>query len=124
MDPGNTDIHHQIAAILLDAGRPDEAAAALMEGVVLTADNGLRNELLRLYQGGLDRLGCATMLIPGNTALNPGCETVRRHLCAAAVGTIRLRLETGRGDLADSMRQTALKDFHCTPESLEDRAKQ
>ena len=95
-----------------------------MEGVVLTTDTGLRNELLRLYQGGLDRLGCATMQVPGNTALNPACETVRRHLCAASVGTIRLRLETGRQDLADAMRQTALKDFHCTPESLEDHGKQ
>ena len=124
MDPGNTELHHRIAAILLEQGRADEAAAALMEGVVLTTDTGLRNELLRLYQGGLDRLGCATMAVQGNTALNPGCETVRRHLCAASVGTIRLRLETGRQDLADAMRQTALTDFHCTPESLEDGGRQ
>jgi tetratricopeptide (TPR) repeat protein len=123
-DPANTEIHHQIAAILLEQGRGDEAAAALMEGIVLTADTGLRNELLRLYQGGLDRMGCATMQVPGNTALNPGCETVRRHLCAASVGTIRLRLETGRPDLADAMRQTALKDFHCTPESLDEHGRQ
>jgi hypothetical protein len=119
MEPGNTEIHHQIAAILLDQGRADEAAAALMEGVVLTTDTGLRNELLRLYQGGLDRLGCATMPIQGNTALNPACETVHRHLCAASVGTIRLRLETGRQDLAETMKQTAMKDFHCTAEELE-----
>ena len=124
MDPGNTELHHRIAAILLEQGRADEAAAALMEGVVLTTDTGLRNELLRLYQGGLDRLGCATMAVQGNTALNPGCETVRRHLCAASVGTIRLRLETGRQDLADAMRQTALTDFHCTPESLEEGGRQ
>jgi tetratricopeptide (TPR) repeat protein len=124
MDPGNTELHHRIAAILFEQGRADEAAAALMEGVLLTTDTGLRNELLRVYRGGLDRLGCATMAVQGNTALNPGCETVRRHLCAASVGTIRLRLETGRQDLADAMRQTALTDFHCTPESLEDGARQ
>ena len=57
-----------------------------MEGVLLTTDTGLRNELLRLYQGGLDRSGCATMPIQGNTALNPACDMVHRHLCAAAVG--------------------------------------
>jgi hypothetical protein len=34
-------------------------------------------------------------------------------LCAAAVGTMRLRVETGRQDLADAMRQTALTDFRC-----------
>jgi tetratricopeptide (TPR) repeat protein len=118
MDPGNTEIHHQIAAILLDQGRADEAAATLMEGVVLTTDTGLRNELLRLYQTGLDRSGCATMAVPGNTALNPACEIVHRHLCAASVGTIRLRLDTGRRDLAETMKQMAMKDFHCTAEEL------
>ena len=119
MEPGNTEIHHQIAAILLDQGRADEAAAALMEGVLVTTDTGLRNELLRLYQGGLDRLGCATMPVQGNTALNPACDIVHRHLCAASAGTIRLRLETGRPDLAETMKQTALKEFNCTAEELE-----
>jgi protein O-mannosyl-transferase len=119
MEPGNAEIHHQTAAILLDEGRADEAAAALMEGVLVTTDTGLRNELLRLYQGGLDRAGCATMAVQGNTALNPACEIVHRHLCAASAGTIRLRLETGRPDLAETMKQTALKDFGCPVEQLE-----
>jgi tetratricopeptide (TPR) repeat protein len=119
IEPGNTEIHRQIAAILLELGRPDEGAAALMEGVLLTSDNGLRNELLRLYQAGLDRSGCATMAVPGNTALNPACAMVHRHLCAAAAGTIRLRLETAHKDLAETMQQTALKEFHCAVEELE-----
>ena len=118
MDPGNTELHHQIAAILLDDGRADEAAVALMEGVLVTTDIGLRNELLRLYQGGLDRAGCSTMAVPGNTALNPGCEIVHRHLCAASVGAIGLRVETGRADLAETVRQLAMKEFHCSAEEL------
>lgn len=119
MDPGNTELHHQIAAILLDQKRTDEAAAALMEGVIVTTDNGLRDELLRLYQAGLDTMGCATMLVQGHTALNPACPTVKRHLCAASLGTIALRMETGRQDLAEAMRQTAIKDFGCKPEDLQ-----
>jgi protein O-mannosyl-transferase len=118
MQPGNTEIHHQIAAILLDRGRADEAAVALMEGVLVTTDTGLRNELLRLYQSGLDRSGCATMPIQGNTALNPACEIVHRHLCEASAGTIRLRLETGHPDLAETMKQLAVKEFNCTAEAL------
>jgi hypothetical protein len=59
------------------------------------------------------------MPIQGNTALNPACDTVHRHLCEASAGTMRLRLETGRQDLAETMKQTALKEFHCTAESLE-----
>jgi tetratricopeptide (TPR) repeat protein len=119
MEPELAESHHQIAAILLDQGRADEAAEALMEGVLLTGDSGLRNELLRLYQGGLEGSGCATMAVPGNTALNPACAMVHRHLCAASVGTIRLRLATGREDLAETMKQTALRDFHCAVEELE-----
>ena len=103
-DPANPDIHRQVARALFSEGRSDEAAAALMEGVIVTADNVLRQELLGMYAAGLDRLGCATMEVQGHQALNPGCETVRRHLCAAAVGTMRLRVETGRQDLADAMR--------------------
>ena len=119
LDPGNTAIHRQVAAILLEQGRPDEGAVALMEGVMLTTDKGLRNELLRLYQSGLDGSACATMAVPGNTALNPACEMVHRHMCAASAGTVRLRLETGRKDLAEIMKQTALKEFHCAAEELE-----
>ena len=118
-EPGNAAIHRQVAAILLEQGRPDEAAVALMEGVLVTADLGLRNELLRLYQAGLDGSGCATIAVPGSGALNPACAMVRRHMCAAAAGTIQLRLETGNRDLAEAMRQTALKEFHCALEELE-----
>jgi len=75
--------------------------------------------LLRLYQGGLEGSGCATMAVPGNTALNPACAMVHRHLCAASVGTIRLRLATGREDLAETMKQTALRDFPLRVEELE-----
>jgi hypothetical protein len=117
--PENTEIHRQVAAILLEQGRPDDAAVALMEGVMLTTDAGLRNELLRLYQSGLDGSGCATMAVPGNTALNPACAMVHRHMCAASAATIRLRLETGRQDLAETVKQTALKEFHCAMEELE-----
>ena len=86
---------------------------------MLTTDSGLRNELVRLYQSGLDGSGCATMAVPGNTALNPACAMVHRHMCAASAGTIRLRLETGRKDLAAIVKQTALKEFHCAAEELE-----
>jgi hypothetical protein len=44
---------------------------------------------------------------------------MHRHMCAASAGTIRLRLETGRKDLAETMKQTALKEFHCAAEELE-----
>ena len=116
--PTNPALHRQLAAILLDQGKREEAAVVLMEGVLFTADTPLRNELLRLYQDGLDPAGCATMPIQGNTALNPDCAIVHRHLCAAATGTIRLHLETGRKDLAETMRNTAMQQFHCTAESL------
>ena len=51
--------------------------------------------------------------------MNPACAMVHRHMCAASAGTIRLRLETGRQDLADKVKQTALEEFHCAAEELE-----
>ncbi len=120
VEPANPALHRQLAAVLLDQGRADDAAVALMQGVLFTADTPLRNELLRLYQNGLDPSGCATMPIQGNTALNPDCPIVHRHLCVAATGIIRMRVESGRQDLAETMRQNAVQQFHCSPESLGD----
>jgi hypothetical protein len=86
-----------------------ESAVTVLPAIVLYEAN----------RSGMDRSGCATMAVPGNTALNRACETVHRHLCAASAGTMRLRRETGREDLAETMKQTALKEFNCTAEELE-----
>jgi hypothetical protein len=112
-DPLNAETFGQFAEVLVSVGRGDDAAVVLMEGVLVTTDQNLRNQLLSLYRGGLDRQGCATLPGANGGALNPSCEMVHRHLCAASSETIKLRLETQRRDLAETMRATALRDFGC-----------
>jgi hypothetical protein len=102
------------AKSLAEAGKGDEAAVALMEGVMLTVDPGLRQAIVDLYRAGLDPHGCA--LLPGQDgrpALNPSCDTVHAHLCKASAAAIELREKSGRRDLADQLRTSAVRDFHC-----------
>ncbi|HTP35567.1 MAG TPA: DUF1736 domain-containing protein [Candidatus Acidoferrales bacterium] len=110
IDPENVDAHRVVAGILLSAGREEEGANALVAGVLMTRDNGLRQDLVELLRGGLDKRGCATTPAGG---LNPGCETVHRHLCAGSAEAVRLRMASGRADLAEEVRRTAEQEFGC-----------
>ena len=120
-DPSNPEGWRQYSDALGTAGRVDDAVVALMEGVLLTSDAGLRQRVVEVYRqvgGG----GCA--LLPGqngSTALNPSCPQVHRHLCSAAAQAIALRLRAGRVDLADQLRTAGLRDFGCDAASLEAR---
>jgi hypothetical protein len=49
----------------------------------LSGDRGLLDELLKLYQSGVDSKGCAVKAGPHGPTLNPACEIVVRDLCAA-----------------------------------------
>ena len=110
LDPENVEAHRVVAGILLGAGREEEGADALVTGVLMTRDNGLRQDLVELLRGGLDKKGCATTPAGG---LNPGCETVHRHLCAGSAEAVRLGMASGRADLAEEVRRSAERDFGC-----------
>jgi hypothetical protein len=49
----------------------DEAAVALMTGVMVTENRALRDELVDLYRQGLDPLGCALVNTREGAAINP-----------------------------------------------------
>jgi tetratricopeptide (TPR) repeat protein len=83
--PNDPAVHRTLAGILLDAGRDQDALAAMVAGVIITNNETLRQELGRMYRAGLDPDGCA------DGSLKPGCPTVHRNLCAAAADVLRLR---------------------------------
>ena len=114
MDPLNAQRYRQLATSLLASGRADEAAVALVEGAFVTSDPTLRQDLLSLYQQGLDTKGCATVPGPNGPAINPSCEIVRRHTCAAAAATIPVYLRVGRRDLAELLKDSVSRDFGCS----------
>jgi tetratricopeptide (TPR) repeat protein len=86
--PADPAVHRTLAGVLLDAGRDEDAVAAMVAGVTITRDEALRQELFRMYRAGLDPVGCA--INPDGT-LNTSCVTVHRNLCAASPDIVRLR---------------------------------
>jgi protein O-mannosyl-transferase len=84
LDPSNVDAYGEIAGAYLAQSRGEDAAIALAEGMFATSDSGLREDLLKLYQSGVDTKGCAVVAGPRGPALNPACDIVQRDLCAGA----------------------------------------
>jgi hypothetical protein len=83
IDPANSGVYDEIADAYFAQGRGEDAAIALAEGMFLTGDRGLLDELLKLYQSGVDSKGCAVKAGPHGPTLNPACEIVVRDLCEA-----------------------------------------
>jgi tetratricopeptide (TPR) repeat protein len=115
LDPLNPASYTEVAVALAAAGRSDDAAERLMQGVFLTNDAGLWQRLLGLYRSGLDRIGCATRPGPRGEALNPDCAIVRRHFCAAESPSIQTAVAAGRPDLARNLKAAGAEQFGCAP---------
>jgi hypothetical protein len=113
LDPTNGESYGQLASALLAAGRTDEAAVTLVEGTLVTSDQSLRQDLLKLYQGGLDTKGCAVMAGPYGPAINPHCDIVRQHVCAAAADATTLYMRMGRADLVEQTKRQLAESFAC-----------
>lgn len=96
LDPLAPAMYWQLFNVLISQERADEAATVLIEGGIATGDAKMRQELVRLYQLGLDHQGCA---VAATGALNPDCEIVHHELCASAAGLGQLARETPRTDL-------------------------
>lgn len=113
LEPDNVVGYRQAAAAYLSGSRNDEAATVLMTGSMITGDQSLRDELVDLYRRGLDPLGCAVVTTPNGPAINPVCDTVKRHACAAAAEAVQIHTRAGRRDEAQRLRDGAARQFHC-----------
>jgi hypothetical protein len=113
LDPFSVIGYQQSAAAFLSASAGDEAAVALMTGVMVTEDRALRDELVDLYRQGLDPLGCALVNTREGAAINPSCATVRRHVCAATGEAVRIDMNAGRSAQAQRLQDSAARQFQC-----------
>jgi len=113
-EPAAAATYRQLSKAYLAAGRADDAAVALVEGILVTSDLGLRQELVDLYRSGLDTRGCATTPGPYGPAMNPSCAIVHTHMCLAAAQALELYSRMGRADL---MQKTKLEaaSLGCPP---------
>lgn len=112
-DPLNPAVYSQLGHILFAAHQPADAAAALMEGMLVTSDMGLRQQLVELYRTAVDPQGCAVTAGPYGPAINPQCPIVHRNLCDAGLDAIRIRLETGYPEIAAELKKSFLQDYAC-----------
>jgi tetratricopeptide (TPR) repeat protein len=112
-EPMKPEIYSQLGQVLVAAGQPEDAATALMEGMLVTSDMGLRQQLMELYRAGSGESGCAIANGPNGPAINPACGLVHRNLCEASLDAIRIRLETGRPDIAAELKKSFLNDYGC-----------
>jgi len=84
IDPSVPEAYAEIAEAELAEKRGEDAAISLEEGMFVTSDPGLRDDLLTVYQSGIDTKECALVPGPQGPALNPSCDIVHRDFCAAA----------------------------------------
>lgn len=113
VEPLNPELYRQVADAFLAAGRTEDAATALLEGMIVTQDMGLRQELVSLYRNRIDPKGCALVPGPNGPAINPSCGIIHEHLCAIAADSIKIRLATGRRDIAEQLKRSFLHDYGC-----------
>jgi protein O-mannosyl-transferase len=112
--------YSQLATVLAASGQPEDAATALMEGMLVTSDMDLRRQLIAFYRSGLPAAACALVAGPNGPAINPSCALVHQNLCEAAIDAIRIRLATDRRDLANELRRTSALDYGCPTGPLDE----
>jgi hypothetical protein len=112
-DPLNPAMYTQLGQALSAADLHERAAVALLTGMLVTSDMGLRQQVIRLYRSGLDPQGCAIVAGPNGPAINPACDLVHRDLCEAAPDAIRIQAETGHQAIAATLKNSFLNEYHC-----------
>lgn len=114
LSPLNPEIHSQLAEALTGLGRRDEAAIALAEGIIITSNPGLHQELIDFYRKA-DPKGCEVLQGPNGIQINASCDVVRKNFCAASSDALKVTLQAGRRDLAENQERSLLRDYHCQP---------
>lgn len=116
--PQDPEIYNQIADLLLKRQQGNQAAVALTEGMLITSDPGLRDNLVRLYGSSSDPANCTLVAGPNGPAVNPRCQIVLDHTCAAAPGVLSALMDSGRRQEAMEKKQMFMKEYRCAPERL------
>jgi hypothetical protein len=122
--PLDVEPHERLTAVLLAAGRFEEAAVALTTGLMLTSSDRVGRLLVDLYRTGLDTEGCAILGTGPRATINPQCALVRRHVCAATDEALALLEGTASpADLGERLRATAVGRFGCRPGNVDGAAR-
>jgi len=113
LEPLNPISYRSLAAVMVEQRRYDNAAVALLTGVMLTGDADLRAAAIDLYRAGLDQKGCAVAASPNGPSLDSSCDIVRQHMCTASGEAAAIQRAQGRADLAQGLDALAAREFKC-----------
>ncbi len=108
--PLNPQVYAQTAEIDGAAGKLDDAAVALIEGVFVTGDQSLRKDLVELYRRAMAPGSC---MLTATQAINPNCPAVHAQACAASGYVVRTLAAAGQADVAQAREQMFTTQFHC-----------
>ena len=111
-------MYRQMADLFLMQQQGDEAAVALIEGMLITSDLSLRWDLVRLYGSSTDPANCTLVPDPNGPAINQQCPIVRDHMCAAAPDVLMALIYMGRRQEALKTKQAFMSDYQCAPGPL------
>jgi tetratricopeptide (TPR) repeat protein len=111
--PLNAQVYAQTAEIDASAGNLDSGAVALIEGIFITGDQKLRQDLVDLYRRAMDPKSCVLASGPNGPAINPACPAVHAQACAAADYVVSILISSGQPDLAEARRRMFADQFHC-----------
>ena len=119
LNPEIVDSYTQIAQALAPQNRKDEAALALVEGVLVSGSQNLLQPLGVLYKYGVDPEGCGIKQTPSGAMLNNQCAAVHKEICEGSAELVRLFKQSLRVDAAAMIRSRAVEQFGCAADELE-----
>jgi protein O-mannosyl-transferase len=113
LNPGVLESYVLMSKALAPSGHKEEAALALVEGLIVSGDKRLLGPLSVLYKYGVDPEGCAITHTENDMLLNEKCAPVHKELCSATSELIQLYRVNLREDLAEPAKVRALGEFGC-----------
>ena len=111
--PQTAESYGLLATAFLLEEKADDAAITLFEGIFATSDVGLRGKLESLYRDVLGGHGCALVAGPNGPRINPSCELVRGHACAAVARLIPAYSGLGLQERAIQLQRRAAAAYGC-----------
>jgi len=119
--PTNPDAYLSIASVFVSAGRPEDAAIALLQTLLLDSNRQEALRLLTEIYKQIDKEGCSVIYEPGKPApkLNADCQLVRNHICTAYAGLVQVFAEARQWSVARQTRDNAMKSYKCAQDLFE-----
>jgi hypothetical protein len=110
--PQVPEAYRQISYAFATGNRFDDAAIALIAGGMITSDFSLGADLVGLYRSAFSN-SCALTAGPNGPAVNPACDLVRKHFCAASLEVVKASMDAQNWDLAKQQKKDFEQKYGC-----------